>query len=238
MLGSKPRMPRSQKITAGRAAREEVLAREEPLLDGGGHRALEEHGPPGASDGLEEREVLHVARAHLHEVGVLGHEAHVALAERLGDDLEAVGVGGAAEPAERVLAVTLEGVGRRAGLVRAAAEEGRAPRRRPSPAMAWMRASLSTAQGPHRKAGRPARRWRRRARRRRAPGRRRAGAARAARPHRPRRRCRGEVRARTAVEAGDDVVGDARAVVEGGDPEPARDELPCGRSRRRRPVGA
>jgi hypothetical protein len=53
--------------------------------------------PPRAPHGLQQREVLHVARADLHELGVLGHELDVCLGEGLGDHHHPVVARGARE---------------------------------------------------------------------------------------------------------------------------------------------
>src|SRR5262249_1378417 len=110
----------------GRAVNEEVLACEQPLLDGGGHAALEEHGLAGAADGAEEPEARHVARADLDEVGDLGDGGHVRGRPRPGDAAEGGAGGRAPHPDERPRAVALERVRRGPWLERAPAEEARA----------------------------------------------------------------------------------------------------------------
>ena len=65
---------------------EEVLGREQQLLDRRRHAALEEHGLAQAAEPLQQREVLHVARADLQAVGVLGDEVDGLGVEHLGDD--------------------------------------------------------------------------------------------------------------------------------------------------------
>ena len=88
--------------------------------------ALEQHGPSHASELGEQREVLHVARADLQHVGVLGDEIDLPRVHHLGDDRQA-GLGAhLGEDLERVGAQALERVRRRARLERAAAKHRRA----------------------------------------------------------------------------------------------------------------
>ena len=70
---SNVRMPRSHRITLGLPA-EDVLGGHQPLLDRRAVAALEHHRAPGAADGQQQREVLHVPGADLEDVGVLGHD--------------------------------------------------------------------------------------------------------------------------------------------------------------------
>ena len=50
---------------------EDVLGGHQKFVEGGGHTALEEHGEFGAAGAFEKREILHVARADLDNVGIL-----------------------------------------------------------------------------------------------------------------------------------------------------------------------
>ena len=73
VIVSKVRMPRSQRMTWVLPRGDDVLGRHQQLLDGGAHAALEQHGLAQLAHRLQQREVLHVARADLEDVGVLGH---------------------------------------------------------------------------------------------------------------------------------------------------------------------
>src|SRR6266850_1189196 len=105
------------------AAREDVLGREQPFLDGRGDAALEQHRLAGVTELPQQRVVLHVARAHLEDVAVLRDQLDLADVHHLGDDLEVVRIGRAAQHAQPLLAETLEGVRRAARLERAAAQD-------------------------------------------------------------------------------------------------------------------
>ncbi len=65
---------------------EDVLRAHEKLGDRGRHAALEQHRLVEPSDGAEQRIVLHVARADLNAICVLGHEMRALFVERLGHD--------------------------------------------------------------------------------------------------------------------------------------------------------
>ena len=72
---------------------------------------------------LQQREVLHVARADLDAVGVLVDELQRLVVDRLGDDREVELLAHPRQDLEPLLAESLEGVRRGARLVRAAAEQ-------------------------------------------------------------------------------------------------------------------
>ena len=79
------------------------------------------------ADLAQQREVLHVARADLQDVGVAAPPARTCCrVHHLADHRQAVGVGGAAQDAQALLAQALERVRRGARLVGAAAHHGRA----------------------------------------------------------------------------------------------------------------
>ena len=75
---------------------------------------------------LEQREVLHVARADLDHVGPLGDQLERFVVDGFGDDAQAKAVANLGHDLERFKAQALKGVGRGAGLVSAAAEKLRA----------------------------------------------------------------------------------------------------------------
>ena len=97
--------------------------------------------------GLEQRVVLHVARADLQHVGVLGDHRDVLGGHHLGDDRQA-GLGArGGEHLQALLLVPLEAVGAGARLERTAAKAGRA-RSLSCLARATICSSLSTEHGP------------------------------------------------------------------------------------------
>ena len=66
------------------------------------------------ADGVQQGVVLHVARANLEDVGVLGHEGNLGGGHDLGDDEHPGGVGRLAQQLQPGLAHALKSVGRRA----------------------------------------------------------------------------------------------------------------------------
>ena len=108
------------------AVRDHVLGRHEKLLDGGAHAALQQHGAAAFAERLEQREVLHVARADLQNVGVLGDQVDVAVAHDFGDDAESGGFAGLVEQLEAFDFEALEIVGRSARFEGSSAKEFRA----------------------------------------------------------------------------------------------------------------
>ncbi len=102
---------------------EDVLRRHQQLVERRGDPALEQRRAPGAADLGQQRVVLHVASADLDDVGHLEHRLEVARVHQLGDDRQP-GLGlGLREQPQALLAEALEGVGRGAGLVGAAAQQ-------------------------------------------------------------------------------------------------------------------
>ena len=62
------------------------------FFDSRAHAALQQDRPRAAPNDFQQGEILHVARAHLHDVGILGDEIGTSLlAHDLGDDGEAGG---------------------------------------------------------------------------------------------------------------------------------------------------
>ena len=112
------------------------------------HAALEHHRLAAVADGLQQREVLHVARADLEHVGVLGDELDVGDVDDLGDDRQAGLRAHVGEDLEPALAEPLERVRRGARLERAAAQQGRAGAPWPSAAASSVCSGVSTAHGP------------------------------------------------------------------------------------------
>ena len=78
-------------------------ARHEQFLDGGAEAAFEQNGTAAFAKRFEQREVLHVARADLHDVGIVGHQFDVAIAHHFGDDGEAGGLLGFVRAASGLL---------------------------------------------------------------------------------------------------------------------------------------
>ena len=130
------------------AGADDVLGGHQPLLDGRAVAALEHDRPRDPPDRRQQRVVLHVPRADLEDVGVLGDDVDLARLHDLGDDRQAGPLARLGEVAERLDAEPLEAVRTGPRLERAAAEDRRA--RPPSTASAvsnsWSR--LSTEHGP------------------------------------------------------------------------------------------
>ena len=130
------------------AALRDVLGRHQPLLDGGVHAALEQDRLAGRADGLEQREVLHVAGADLKHVGVRADQVDARRVDDLGDDRQADLRPDLGQDLQAGLAESLERVRRGPRLERAAAEQAR---RRPALAIsaaASVCSGVSTLQGP------------------------------------------------------------------------------------------
>ena len=108
------------------AALGDVLGGHQPLLDGGVHAALEHHRLAHPADRLQQREVLHVARADLQHVRVAGDQVHVTRVDHLGHHRQAGRLAHLGEDLQPRLAQALERVRRAARLVRAAAQQRRA----------------------------------------------------------------------------------------------------------------
>jgi len=101
----------------------DVFGSHEEFVERGGHAAFEQHGFPGAAGALEERIILHVARADLDDVGPLFDEVERFVVDGFGDDAEAVVAADLVKDFQAGEAESLEGVGRSARLEGAAAEE-------------------------------------------------------------------------------------------------------------------
>ena len=123
---SNVRIPRSHRITALVALLEDVVGGHEQLVERRGQAALEQHRLAELARDLEQRVVLHVARADLHDVGVLGDGVGVLAVEQLGDDRQPGRLARLGEDLERLGAQALERERRRARLERAAAQHRRA----------------------------------------------------------------------------------------------------------------
>src|ERR1017187_5066163 len=104
---------------------EYVLGAEQEILYRGGHSALEQDRLPDLADRLEQRVVLHVARADLDAVGDLGDKMRSLVVHRFRDDGEARFALGERKQLESLASESLEGVGRAARLERTAAEGDR-----------------------------------------------------------------------------------------------------------------
>ena len=102
---------------------EDVFGGHEELVERRGHATLEEDGLFGAASALEEREILHVARANLDDIGVFLDEVEGFVVNGFGDDAETVGGADFRKNFQAVFAEALKAVRGGAGLVGAAAEE-------------------------------------------------------------------------------------------------------------------
>ena len=101
---------------------EHVVGGHQQLVERGRQPALEQHGLAELARHLEQRVVLHVARADLDHVGVLGDELGVRRVEQLGDDRQAGDRARLGEDLQPRRAQALERERRRARLERAAAQ--------------------------------------------------------------------------------------------------------------------
>ena len=106
------------------AACHDVLGAHDPLFDGVAQAALEQHRLVHFAHGLEQLEVLHIACADLHHVHILFKLRDAVLAHQLGDDGHAGSLAGLYHVQDALGLKALEGVGRGAGLVGTAAEQG------------------------------------------------------------------------------------------------------------------
>ena len=102
---------------------QEVLGGQEELLDRRRQAALQEHRLPGAAGRLEEREVLHVARADLDDVRDFPYGPHAFGVHRLRADQEARLFARFGQKPQSGSPQALERIGRGAGLPGAAAED-------------------------------------------------------------------------------------------------------------------
>src|SRR5436190_1832771 len=125
MIGLERADPPLAEHHRGIAFLEDVLGSHQQLIEWRREPALEQRGAPRAPDLRQQRVVLHVARADLDHVGDLEHGVQVADVHQLGDDRHArLGLRLGEQP-QALLPQPLEGVGRGARLVGAAAEQGR-----------------------------------------------------------------------------------------------------------------
>ena len=95
-------------------------------IERGGHSALEKNGLFGAAGALEQREILHVARANLDDVGVFFDQIERFIVDRLRDDPEAVSGAHFRKNLEAVFPEPLKAVRGSAGFVSATAKKPRA----------------------------------------------------------------------------------------------------------------
>ena len=103
-----------------------VFGGHQEFIERGGHATLQKHGKFGAAGAFEEREILHVARADLDDVGVFLDEVERFVVDCFGDDAEAVVFANFFEDFQAGKAESLEAVWRGARFVCAAAEEAHA----------------------------------------------------------------------------------------------------------------
>jgi len=102
---------------------EDVFRGHEQFVERCGHATLEKNGEFGAASTFEKREILHVARADLDDVGVFLDEVEGFVVDSFGDDAEAVVLAHARKDFQAGEAESLETVRRSARLVGTAAEE-------------------------------------------------------------------------------------------------------------------
>ena len=94
----------------------------------GAHAALDQHGLAQQARLPQQREVLHVARADLDDIGPFRHQIEGLGVERLGHDAQAESLPDFGHDLQRLKTQALKSVRRSARLVGAAAEELRAGR--------------------------------------------------------------------------------------------------------------
>ena len=104
----------------------DVLRGHQPLLVGRGQPALEHHRLARAADGLQQREVRHVAGADLQHVRELGDQRHVGGVHHLGDDRQPGLLARLGQDLQAAPSQALEGVRRGPGLVGPAPQHRRA----------------------------------------------------------------------------------------------------------------
>ena len=85
------------------AAGQNVFRRKQQLFDGRRDAALQQHRLALLAQFAQQIEVLHVARAHLQDVGVLRHQRNLRLVHHLADHQQAVAVGGLAQQSADLL---------------------------------------------------------------------------------------------------------------------------------------
>src|SRR4051812_12447172 len=102
---------------------QDVLRAEEKIIDRSCHSALEQHRLLHFADGLEQRVVLHVARADLNAVGDFGHQLCAFGVHRLCDNWKPGFFSRAREKGETLFPHSLEGV-RRATWLEGSAAQG------------------------------------------------------------------------------------------------------------------
>ena len=105
------------------AAGHDILCGHDPLLDGVAQAALEQNRLVHLTHGLEQLEILHVAGTDLHHVHIFLKLRDPVLAHQLGHDGHSGGLPGLDHIEDALGLQTLEGVGRGAGLISAAAEQ-------------------------------------------------------------------------------------------------------------------
>src|SRR6185437_4225748 len=103
-----------------------VFRGHQKFVQRGGHAPLQQHRLSGAAGALQQRKILHVARADLDYVRVLFDQVERFVVNRLGDDAEAETLAHLGENLQTVFAEALKTVRRGSRLIGAAAEEMRA----------------------------------------------------------------------------------------------------------------
>ena len=106
------------------AVRHDVLSRHEQFVDRSRQAAFEQDGLVGFPKLFQEREILHITSAHLEDVDIL-EQRKVARIHDLRDDRYAEFTLHLGKNVKAILAHSLEGIGRRAGLEGSAAKDRR-----------------------------------------------------------------------------------------------------------------
>ena len=103
---------------------QDVLGGEEPLFDRAREAALQHHRHARSPHGVEQREVLHVARADLQHIGELGDHVDLRRLHHLGDDWQPGALTRLGKKAQTLKAEPLERVRRGAWLEGTTAQQG------------------------------------------------------------------------------------------------------------------
>ena len=126
VVGSKLRMPRSHNTTPAAPCTRQYSAANSHSLTVARHAPFQKDRAPGGGDALQQRIVLHVARADLDEVSVLSDRVALFLAHALGHEPHALLARRFAQPGQRLFSVALKAIRRGPWLERAPSQKAHA----------------------------------------------------------------------------------------------------------------
>src|SRR5262249_24751367 len=107
----------------GIAVGDDVLGRHQQLLHCATHSTLQQYRTSAGPQLFEQNEVLHIASADLHDIGIFGYETDIAIAHYLSDNRQSSGFLGFAQQLKYVGFETLKIIWRRPGLECSAAQD-------------------------------------------------------------------------------------------------------------------